>query len=232
MHHVPYTYRLRSGETLIQYVYDSHYAGAAGAAELVSEWQTLEGRMDVERFHKVLALQRSQAGHAVVWRDAITRWFQQQSGIPDAQGRVGNYPDRIEAESMRLEGYRVVDVVPFEMASGSKAIACALSSCSATAVITRPVGRYRIAVAYYDFHDGASRYTLRLNGEPIGNWTADDTLPANEMNGSTATRWTRWTPVMLKPGDALEVTAQPDRPEPAPVDYIEIKPLAKKGKTP
>ena len=27
-----------------------------------------------------------------------TTWFQNISGIPDGQGRVGNYPDRIEAE--------------------------------------------------------------------------------------------------------------------------------------
>ena len=44
MHHVPYTYRLHSGVTVIQYIYDSHYAGAEGAANLVAEWKTLEGQ--------------------------------------------------------------------------------------------------------------------------------------------------------------------------------------------
>jgi alpha-glucuronidase len=29
-HHVPYTYKLHSGETVIQYVYDSHYKGRGG----------------------------------------------------------------------------------------------------------------------------------------------------------------------------------------------------------
>ena len=32
MHHVPYTHVLHSGKTVIQHIYDSHYAGAAGAA--------------------------------------------------------------------------------------------------------------------------------------------------------------------------------------------------------
>ena len=33
MHHVPYTHRLHSGKTVIQYLYDSHYEGAEAAAE-------------------------------------------------------------------------------------------------------------------------------------------------------------------------------------------------------
>ena len=32
MHHVPYTYVLHSGKTVMQHVYDSHYEGAAAAA--------------------------------------------------------------------------------------------------------------------------------------------------------------------------------------------------------
>ena len=28
LHHVPYTYKLHSGKTVIQYIYDSHYEGA------------------------------------------------------------------------------------------------------------------------------------------------------------------------------------------------------------
>ena len=35
-HHVPYTYKLHDGKTVIQYIYDSHYEGAAQAAELVA----------------------------------------------------------------------------------------------------------------------------------------------------------------------------------------------------
>lgn len=34
MNHVPYTYRLHSGKTVVQYIYDSHYEGAESAAEL------------------------------------------------------------------------------------------------------------------------------------------------------------------------------------------------------
>src|SRR5262249_41455510 len=36
-HHVPYTYVLHSGKTVIQYIYDSHYDGADRAAEYVHQ---------------------------------------------------------------------------------------------------------------------------------------------------------------------------------------------------
>ncbi len=42
-HHVPYTHGLHSGQTVIQYLYDSHYAGAEAAANYVREWRTLKG---------------------------------------------------------------------------------------------------------------------------------------------------------------------------------------------
>ena len=60
----------------------------------------------------------------MVWRDAVTAWFQQISGIPDKLGRVGHYPDRIEAESMQSDGYTPVEVTPWETASGGKAVVC------------------------------------------------------------------------------------------------------------
>ena len=60
---------------------------------------------NAELYGQVLARLEYQAGHAVVWRDAICNWFLRTSGIPDAKGRVGNYPDRVEAEAMQLKGY-------------------------------------------------------------------------------------------------------------------------------
>ena len=40
-----------------------------------------------------------------IWRDAICSWFLQKSGIADNEGRVGNFPNRFEAETLTLEGY-------------------------------------------------------------------------------------------------------------------------------
>ena len=123
-HHVPYTYKLHSGETVIQYVYDSHYKGAEEAAELGREWATLKGRVDPALFDDVAARLEYQAGHAIVWRDAIVQYFLKQSGIADDKGRAGHYPGRLEAEDARLTGYKVIDVTPWEDASGGKAVSC------------------------------------------------------------------------------------------------------------
>jgi alpha-glucuronidase len=90
MHHVPYTYVLHSGKTVIQHIYDSHYDGAEQAAGLVAQWQTLRGQIDDERYEDVLKRLEYQSGHAIVWRDAVVNWFFKKSGIPDAKGRVGH----------------------------------------------------------------------------------------------------------------------------------------------
>ncbi|MCS7314399.1 MAG: glucosiduronase, partial [Bryobacteraceae bacterium] len=124
MHHVPYTHRLKSGKTVIQHIYDAHYEGWQTAENYVRQWRSLEGKIDEQRYREVLARLEYQAGHAKVWRDAVNTWFWRTSGIPDEKGRVGNWPNRIEAEAMQLEGYQVVDVKPWEAASGSKAVSC------------------------------------------------------------------------------------------------------------
>ena len=65
-----------------------------------TRWRRLERLIDRERYASVLAKLEYQAGHAIVWRDAINNWFLWMSGIPDATGRAGRFPGRVEAESM------------------------------------------------------------------------------------------------------------------------------------
>ncbi|HEY0795287.1 MAG TPA: alpha-glucuronidase family glycosyl hydrolase [Acidisarcina sp.] len=228
MHHVPFTYVLHSGKTVIQHVYDSHYEGAETAGSYVWRWEQLHGKIDEERYQQVLALFEYQAGHAIVWRDAVSEWFLRLSGVPDEQGRVGRYPDRIEAESLvgteDAGGYKAVDVHPWETASGGKAVVCLRTSgCSLTAKLDRTPGNYTIAVQYYDLNNGASQYQVLLNGSLIGRWTADRSLPSAHIDGHTSTRFTV-TDIRLEPGDTLTVRSTPDGGEPAPVDYIEVTP--------
>ncbi len=231
MHHVPYTHVLHSGKTVIQHVYDSHYEGAAIAARYVPEWKTLHGLVDDERYEKVLALFTYQAGHAVVWRDAVSEWFLKMSGIADAKGRVGHYPNRIEAESMVATGYKAVDVTPWETASGGKAVVCEdAENCTLSAKLTRPASEYRISLQYFDLDDGASTYQLMLNGKQIATWKADMMLPSSKLDGHTATRYTVPERIALKPGDELLLRGVPNGKEPAPVDYIEIVPAGVGGR--
>ncbi len=154
-HHVPYTYKLHSGETVIQYFYDSHYQGAEEAARLVDEWQTLKGKIDPEFYSDELARLEYQAGHAIVWRDAIVQYFLKLSGIPDDRiyenARAGHYPGRLEAEDARLTGYKVIDITPWEDASGGKAVSCSLPKMSESQGTTSQPEVKQESVSEHDF---------------------------------------------------------------------------------
>ena len=224
MHHVAYTYRLHAGDTVIQAIYDAHYQGAEGAARYVEQWESLKGLIDPERYEKVLALQEYQAGHAIVWRDAIDSWFHRMSGIDDVHDRVDHFPNRIAAGSMTLDGYTPVEVTPWETASGGKAVVCkGREMCSATAKLDRPAGKYDIAVQYFDLRDGVSTYKVYADSKLIGEWKADNTLPSDQLNGDTSTRYTIHG-VLLREGEMLRIEGRPGGPEPAPLDYVEIDP--------
>ena len=224
MHHVPYTYMLHQNKTVIQSIYDSHYEGAAQAAWLLAQWKTLNGLVDRERYTETLKRLEYQAGHAIVWRDAIVNWFHRESGIEDALGRVGHNPNRVEAEDMQLSGYVPVEVTPWETASGGKAVACTgKSSCTASFRFKSEAGLYDVAVAYFDLNHGASHYRLFVSDRELGSWVADDHLPSDKMNGHTSTRYTV-AGVELKPGDVVKIEGRPDGAEPAPLDYVEVIP--------
>jgi alpha-glucuronidase len=221
LHHVPYTHKLHSGKTVIQHLYDSHYDGAARVAQYVTEWKTLKGAVDEQRYRDVLAQLEYQAGQAIVWRDAVTRYFAKMSGIADAKGRVGNYPGRTEAESMQLTGYGVRDIVPWEAASGSKFVACASGTCTASMKYTGAAGWHDVVVQYFDMPTGVARYRVYLGAQLLDEWAAYDHVPARRIDAGASARRTIAS-VALRPGDELRIEGVPDRGDPAALDYIEI----------
>jgi alpha-glucuronidase len=224
-HHVPYTYKLHSGKTVIQTIYDSHYAGAEKTKQFVSQWKSLYSRVDNDRFHDVLAQLSYQSGHAIVWRDAINDWFDRISGIPDEHGRVGNHPYRVEAESMELEGYIPIDVTPWEGASGGKAVVCAQvpQPCTAKYRFRGAKGTYDLDVEYFDQNNGVSKYRVFVGNQMIDEWLADSPLSAKAPNGDSSTR-RHITGLALRPGDVLRIEGFTDGAEAAPIDYVEIYP--------
>ena len=224
-HHVPYTYKLHDGKTVIQYIYDSHYKGADEAAELGREWATLKGKVDPNLFEDGRARLEYQAGHAIVWRDAIVQYFLKLSGIADERGRAGHFPGRLEAEDARLSGYKVIDVQPWEDASRGKAVSCSEDqrSCSAEWSYAGRAGRYDVAVQYFDLQGGTAKFSLVVNGKSVGAWAADAKLPSRRPNGDNSTRYTA-RDIDLKPGDTIRVEAAPDGSDRAALDYIEVEP--------
>jgi len=226
-HHLPYTYRLHSGKTVIQTIYDMHYDGAKEVEQYVRDWKSLNGHLDDARFKAILGQLEYQAGQAEVWRDAVTNWFHTASGIADAQGRVGNYPARTEAESMTLDGYTVAAVTPAEDASGGKAISCAAQHCSASFEYKGVPGRFDGRIEYFDQSTGTARYRVFLNDKMIDEWSADlRLLPGRNdarLDSTTSTRHLI-SGVQLKPGDRIRIEGSPDGRESAALDYVEFVP--------
>jgi alpha-glucuronidase len=223
-HHVPYTYKLHDGRTVIQYIYDSHYQGVDEAAELGREWATLKGKMDDGLYHEMAARLDYQAGHAIVWRDAIVQYFWKLSGIADAKGRAGSFPGRMEAEDAKLSGYAIVDVKPWEDASRGKAVTCAVGSgCTAEWTWNGAAGRYRVAVEYFDLAGGVAHFTLLRNGQPVLGWEANAKLPTPRLHGDNSVRFSVLD-LDMKSGDRLEIQGVPDKDDPAALDYIELTP--------
>ncbi|KAL2059955.1 hypothetical protein VTL71DRAFT_10110 [Oculimacula yallundae] len=229
-HHVSYDYRLRSGKTVIQHFYDAHYEGAATAQTFVPLWESLKDKMDSERYEDVLFRLKYQAGHSIVWRDAINNFYRNLSGIPDKANRVGNYPWRIEAENMTLTGYKTVSVTPFETASKFKAVITTSNNANgtATAVINYPSGTYDVAVNYFDLNGGRAQWELYISNKLIGKWTGnnEDNLghePFAYLDGHSATRKT-FPGIKIKKGEELKIVGIPNGAELAPFDYVSILP--------
>ncbi|NLL47798.1 MAG: alpha-glucuronidase [Firmicutes bacterium] len=87
-HRVPYDYVLKTGKTLLQHIYDSHFLGVEQVEGLLASWRSLEGRIDEVTFSHVLARLEEQLEHAKEWRDVVNTYFYRISGIGDSQGRT------------------------------------------------------------------------------------------------------------------------------------------------
>lgn len=86
-HYVPYTYQLKSGKTLLQHIYDTHFEGAETAAAFVEAWQSLEAEIEPQAYGRTLARLREAAEHSLEWRDRVNTYFYRRCGIADEKGR-------------------------------------------------------------------------------------------------------------------------------------------------
>jgi alpha-glucuronidase len=86
-HHVPYTHRLKSGKTVIQHIYDTHFDGFEKVIWMKEKWLSLRDLIDFERFDQVLERLELQTVDAREWRDEINSYFFRKSGIKDGLGR-------------------------------------------------------------------------------------------------------------------------------------------------
>lgn len=86
-HHVPYTYVLKSGKTLIQHIYDTHFEGVDEVEKMIAAWESLKEKIAPEVYDNVSERFGRQLTNAREWRDQVNSYFYRKSGIPDEKGR-------------------------------------------------------------------------------------------------------------------------------------------------
>ncbi|HRJ30099.1 MAG TPA: alpha-glucuronidase family glycosyl hydrolase [Cyclobacteriaceae bacterium] len=96
-HHVGWDEKLKSGKTLWEEICRHYYAGAEEVKSFQQKWNTLEGKVDQERFEHVKMLLAIQYNEAIWWRNACVLYFQSFSGLP--------IPNGLEKPDQPLEYY-------------------------------------------------------------------------------------------------------------------------------
>ncbi|MCR4647723.1 MAG: alpha-glucuronidase [Lachnospiraceae bacterium] len=86
-HRMPYNYILRSGKTIIQHIYDTHFEGAEDVEYMSGLWNTLKGLVNEDVFERVTARFEHQLMHSKEWRDVINSYFYRKTLIEDEKGR-------------------------------------------------------------------------------------------------------------------------------------------------
>ncbi len=86
-HHVPYVHRLKTGKTLIQHIYDSHFEGVEEVEAMIQAWEGLEGRIEKRAYDVSRERFDRQLDNAKEWRDQVNSYFYRKSGIADEKGR-------------------------------------------------------------------------------------------------------------------------------------------------
>jgi alpha-glucuronidase len=85
-HHVPWSYKMQSGNTLWEELCYRYSAGVDSVRNIQKEWNDLKGLVDEERFRHVQMLLNIQVKEALWWRNACLLYFQTFSKMPIPKG--------------------------------------------------------------------------------------------------------------------------------------------------
>lgn len=103
-HHLPWDYRLASGETLWDGMVHRYDRGVAYVAGMRGTWEGLRPLIDAERFAQTQTFLSIQQKEAQWWRDASIAYFQSIARRPLPAGAAPP-PERLEAYKMRKFPY-------------------------------------------------------------------------------------------------------------------------------
>jgi alpha-glucuronidase len=86
-HRLPYDYRMKNGETLLQNIYNAHFEGYDETQAILEQWKGLRESLETEVYESVLSRLERHLANAREWRDQINTYFFRKTGIADKQDR-------------------------------------------------------------------------------------------------------------------------------------------------
>lgn len=110
-HHVPWNYKMPSGDILWNELVAYYYEGVEEVRNMQKIWDSIDGKIDSERFVHVQQLLEVQESEAVWWRDACLLYFQTFSKLP--------IPEKYEQPKHSLEYYKNIPF-PYEWEESCK----------------------------------------------------------------------------------------------------------------
>jgi alpha-glucuronidase len=97
-HHLPWDYKMPSGKILWDELIAYYYKGVDEVRGMRKLWDSMEGKIDAERFNHVKQLLKVQEDEAIWWRDGCVLYFQTFSKRP--------IPSQYEHPQHTLEYYK------------------------------------------------------------------------------------------------------------------------------
>ena len=97
-HHVPWTFKMKSGRSLWDELCYNYYTGAGKVKEMKQSWSKLKPYVDEQRFDQVRMLLNVQYDEAIWWRNACLLYFQTFSKRP--------IPNQYERPDKTLDYYK------------------------------------------------------------------------------------------------------------------------------
>ena len=97
-HHLPWDYRMKSGNSLWDELCYTYQEGMEEAASFVKTWESVEKYVDKARYEAVHDKLIRQAKDAIWWRDACVQYFQTFSQMPLPEGCA---PFQLDLETLK-----------------------------------------------------------------------------------------------------------------------------------
>jgi alpha-glucuronidase len=86
-HYIRYDHILKSGKTLIQHIYDTHFEGLEAVIKMSKDFEELKGLIPEDIYERVCERFEMQLSNAEEWRDRVNTYFYRKAGVEDKKGR-------------------------------------------------------------------------------------------------------------------------------------------------